>query len=242
MPKLQQIKSLAGIWRIDQLIAEAPDDVWPRLSAGDGAKGPRVYDWASARLPVIDFFDGDEPTHRRWVLARRSIKRPDEIAYYLARAPIAATVAELVQIAGSRWAIEECFQAARTNAAWTSTKSAANRAGTATSPSRYSPRIPRRDGRRGHRKGDRRNDHCTLTSLTVTEIQKLLAACHPRPTPHQHGVVHALRWSRWRRHRQAVARHCHYRSRTRTPHESTDPAPARTPPHYTQNQAPDQQE
>jgi SRSO17 transposase len=113
VPKSQQVKSLAGIWRIDQLVGEAPDDAWQRLSCGDGAKGPRLYDWASAQLPVIDFFDGDTPAHRRWVLARRSIKRPSETAYYLAYAPTGTTVAELVRIAGSRWAIEECFQAAK---------------------------------------------------------------------------------------------------------------------------------
>jgi SRSO17 transposase len=113
VPKSQQVKSLAGIWRIDQLIGEAPDDAWQRLSAGAGAKGPRVYDWAAAQLPVIDFFDGAEPTHHRWVLARRGLKRPDEIAYYLCYAPAGTTVAELVRIAGSRWAIEECFQAAK---------------------------------------------------------------------------------------------------------------------------------
>ncbi|MEV7203133.1 hypothetical protein AB0N47_24890 [Streptomyces griseoluteus] len=44
VPKSQQIKSLAGIWRIDQLIEEAPLDASQRLSCGDGAKGPRVYD------------------------------------------------------------------------------------------------------------------------------------------------------------------------------------------------------
>ncbi|MET7622791.1 IS701 family transposase, partial [Streptomyces sp. NPDC005408] len=113
VPESQQVKSLAGIWRIDALMAEAPDDAWQRLSCGDGAKGPRVYDWAAAQLPVIDIFDGDTPTHRRWVLARRSLARPDEIAYYLAYAPNSATVQDLVRIAGSRWAIEECFQAAK---------------------------------------------------------------------------------------------------------------------------------
>ena len=113
VPKSQQVKSLAGIWRIDALIAEAPDDAWQRMSCGDGAKGPRVYDWAAAELPVIDIFDGDTPTHRRWVLARRSLARPTEIAYYLAYAPDGTTVEGLVRIAGSRWAIEECFQAAK---------------------------------------------------------------------------------------------------------------------------------
>ncbi|MFE9629330.1 IS701 family transposase, partial [Streptomyces sp. NPDC006527] len=52
VPKSQQIKSPAGIWRIDQLIEDAPSDAWQRLSCGDGAKGPRVYDWAAAKLPA----------------------------------------------------------------------------------------------------------------------------------------------------------------------------------------------
>ncbi|MFE6819961.1 IS701 family transposase [Streptomyces sp. NPDC057675] len=113
VPRSQQVKSLAGFWRIDELIAQAPEDAWQRLSCGDGAKGPRVYDWASAKLPAIGFFDGDTPTHHRWVLARRSLTRPDEIAYYFAYAPVACTVADLARVAGMRWAIEECFQAAK---------------------------------------------------------------------------------------------------------------------------------
>ncbi len=113
VPKSQQVKSLAGFWRIDELISEAPEDAWQRLSCGRGAKGPRVYDWASARLPAISFFDGDEPTHHRWVLARRSLTRTEEIAYYFAYAPVTCTVADLARVAGMRWAIEECFQAAK---------------------------------------------------------------------------------------------------------------------------------
>ncbi|MEW2372550.1 IS701 family transposase [Streptomyces sp. NPDC006656] len=113
VPKSQQVKSVAGFWRIDELIARAPDDAWQRLSCGDGAKGPRVYDWASARLPPIGFFDGDEPTHHRWVQARRSLTQTEEIAYYFAYAPVTCTVADLARVAGARWAIEECFQAAK---------------------------------------------------------------------------------------------------------------------------------
>lgn len=51
VPKSQQIKSLAGCWRIDQLIDEAPADVWQRLSCGDGAKGPRG--WLVALAPFV---------------------------------------------------------------------------------------------------------------------------------------------------------------------------------------------
>ncbi len=93
-PKSQQVKSLAGCWRIDQLISDAPDNAWERLSCGDGAKGPRVFDRAAAMLPAVPFFDGGEPSHRRWVLARRSIARPDEIAYYLAYAATGTTVSQ----------------------------------------------------------------------------------------------------------------------------------------------------
>jgi SRSO17 transposase len=111
--KSQQIKSLFGIWRIDQLIDDAPTDVRRQLSCGNGAKGPRVYDWAAAKLPVSIVFDPDPPTHERRVLARRSLKRPAEIASYLAYAPVDTTVEKLVGVADSRRASEECFQAAK---------------------------------------------------------------------------------------------------------------------------------
>ncbi|MFF7163449.1 IS701 family transposase [Streptomyces sp. NPDC008086] len=110
VPKSQHVHALG---RIDFAIAQAPDDAWEQHSCGNGAKGPRVYDWAAAQLPAIDDFDGDQPTHQRWVLARRSLARPDEIAYYLAYAPNDTAVADLVRIAGTRWAIEEAFQAAK---------------------------------------------------------------------------------------------------------------------------------
>ncbi|MFD9784404.1 hypothetical protein ACFWXZ_26255 [[Kitasatospora] papulosa] len=88
----------------------APSGAWERISCGESAKGPRVYDWAAAKLPSVD---GAESTHYRWVLARRSLARPEEIAYYLAFAPVGASIGELVRVAGARWAIEECFQAAK---------------------------------------------------------------------------------------------------------------------------------
>ncbi|MER8226560.1 IS701 family transposase [Streptomyces sp. NPDC094143] len=110
VPKSQPVPALG---RIDLVIAQAPDEAWERHSCGEGAKGPRVYDWAAAKLPAVYDFDGDQPTHDRWVLARRSLARPEEIAYYLAYAPVGTKVSDLARVAGSRWAIEECFQAAK---------------------------------------------------------------------------------------------------------------------------------
>jgi SRSO17 transposase len=110
VPKSQQVY---GPRIEDRILREAPPEAWERLSAGPGAKGERYYDWAAARLPAVWEFDGDEPTRQRWMLARRSFHKPDEIAYYLACAPLDATVADLVRIAGCRWKIEECFQSAK---------------------------------------------------------------------------------------------------------------------------------
>ncbi|MGW2110526.1 IS701 family transposase [Streptomyces sp. NPDC001948] len=104
-----------GCPRIEGLFAQAPDEAWEKTSCGNGAKGPRVYHWAAVRLPAVAEFDyqGEVPYRMRWALARRSIRKPDEIAYYLAYAPLETTAQELVRIAGTRWAIEECFQAAK---------------------------------------------------------------------------------------------------------------------------------
>ena len=92
MPKSQPVHGP----RIDHVLAQAPPEAWQRLSAGPGAKGERFYDWAAARLPAVWEFDGDEPTRQRWMLARRSLSKPDEIAYYLACALLEATVADLL--------------------------------------------------------------------------------------------------------------------------------------------------
>lgn len=115
VPKSQQVRTDVGMWRIDQVIDSAPDDAWERLSAGDGAKGPRLYDWAAAQLPYVpDFDDLDDggPVFTRWILARRPLGE-GEIAYYMAYGPAGTTIADLVRVAGMRWAIEECFGAAK---------------------------------------------------------------------------------------------------------------------------------
>src|SRR3712207_7917883 len=47
------------------------------------------------------------------LLIRRSPAKPDELAYHLTHAPERTTLAELVRVAGTRWPIENCFEAAK---------------------------------------------------------------------------------------------------------------------------------
>jgi SRSO17 transposase len=44
---------------------------------------------------------------------RRSVTNPAELAYYLSFAPDDTATEDLVRVAGARWAIEECFEAAK---------------------------------------------------------------------------------------------------------------------------------
>ena len=98
----------AGEQRADALIAALAPQAWQRISAGAGAHGPREFHWA--RVAVRP---GWERGRGHWVLARRSLADPAEIAYYACSGPRRTSTAGLAAIAGSRWHIEECFQQAK---------------------------------------------------------------------------------------------------------------------------------
>lgn len=90
-------------------LADALDaDQWRSLAAGEGSKGPRLYDWARVSLGWA-CEDGFE----RWMLVRRSRHDPGARAYYFAYAPAGTPLAELAGAAGLRWTIEECFLRAK---------------------------------------------------------------------------------------------------------------------------------
>jgi len=93
--------------RVEAIAAEIPASAWFRMSVGDGAKGPRVYDWAAARYGA--------PTEKgliRWLLIRRNIET-GELAYYLCAARRRTTARDLAIAAGRRWAIEVGFETAK---------------------------------------------------------------------------------------------------------------------------------
>lgn len=94
--------------RVDDLIAALPRQRWKRLSGGPGAHGERVYDWARVAIRPC-WEDG----FGHWVLARRSVADPTEIAYYVCYGPVSSRLKDLVKVAAARWAVEECFQTAK---------------------------------------------------------------------------------------------------------------------------------
>ena len=128
--------------RVDRLASQVEEVGWVRCSAGDGAKGPRVYDWALVEIRPLR-----EPGKGYWLLARRSVAKPEELAYYVCYGPAGTTLEELARVAGTRWAIEECFEEAKGQSLpsrrrgwdWTNTRCGGGTAGTGTSPWRCWP-------------------------------------------------------------------------------------------------------
>jgi SRSO17 transposase len=95
------VPTAAGPVRADAL-ATAAGRRWRRMSCGDGAKGPRFYDFVEIATTSA--------VHR--LVVRRNIDT-GELAYFWAHAPTEATLADLVRVIGMRWMVEECFQAAK---------------------------------------------------------------------------------------------------------------------------------
>jgi SRSO17 transposase len=179
---------------------------WQRVSAGDGAKGHRWYDWALIDLTTDDL-DHDQHGGVHGLLVRRS--RSGELAYYRVWTPTSAPIAELVRVAGRRWAIEEAFQAGKGLAGldehqvrrWTSWRrwtilamlahaflavTAASTRGLSANPG---------------------------LSITCNEVRHLLAAVILAPLRALH---HVMAWSHYRRTRAAASRQSHYTRQAKT--------------------------
>jgi SRSO17 transposase len=119
VPRSQTIPTGTGSSRADHATAAAPDQAWKRRSCGEGAKGERLFDWAVASVSAGEH---TPPGWGRWLLVRRQILPADqidagkdpELAYYLCAGPPGTTDEDLIRVAGTRWAIEECFQTSKT--------------------------------------------------------------------------------------------------------------------------------
>jgi SRSO17 transposase len=96
--------------RIPTLVASWPDSRWRRLEVAEGEKGPRVYDWACQR--IVEQQD-KLPGRDGWLVVRRSISDPTDLAYYLSNAPARTDLLTLAQVASTRYTIEQCIEEAK---------------------------------------------------------------------------------------------------------------------------------
>jgi hypothetical protein len=142
---------------------------------------------------------------------RRSLTT-GELAYYACAGPVGLPLVALVRIAGSRWRVEETFQAAkglcgldqhqvrrwRSWYRWVTLAMLADAflvVAAVTDHARHPPPLG-------------------LTPLTCNEVQHLFATLVARPIE---DPCHRLRWSAWRRRHQARAQACHYHRQANRP-------------------------
>jgi SRSO17 transposase len=102
------VTATQGSATASQLAASLPAEQWVACSAGHGAKGRRLYDWARVELaaPAASGM-------ARWLLVRRS-RRDGELACYACSGPVDTSLVGLIRVAGVRWTIEDGFQQAKT--------------------------------------------------------------------------------------------------------------------------------
>ena len=110
VPETHQVWVQGQPQPVGLLAALLPDEAWVVLSAGEGSKGPRLYEWAWLQLPN----ETEAASERtRWLLIRRSLSDRSERAYYRVYGPATTTLAEVVRVTGSRWKIEEGYEQAK---------------------------------------------------------------------------------------------------------------------------------
>ena len=95
---------------IGYVAALLPESAWVVLSAGEGSKGPRLYQWTWLQFPEQTEAGSERA---RWMLIRRSLVDPSERVYYRAAGPAGTQLGDLVRVAGSRWKIEEGLEEAK---------------------------------------------------------------------------------------------------------------------------------
>ncbi len=190
------------------LTGQLPGRSWNRLSAGKGAKGERLYDWAWVAITPPT----DEQGGHHWLLVRRRIV-DGELAYYRCWSLRPAPLHALVRVAGIRWSVEECFQASKGEVgldqhqvrkwdSWNRYTTLAMLAHAILAALAVRERTRRTKTRR------------TLIPLTVNEIRHLFAKLI---TTAVRSASFWLHWSAWRRRHQHTALTSHYRTRGHDP-------------------------
>jgi SRSO17 transposase len=205
--------------RADEVVAGLPAEAWQCLSAGEGSKGPRLYDWAWLEVESSDLPEGGSASCWRGAASKMRKRSPTTSALLPRRSPCrrrsrrrdcAGTSRAASSRPSRRWV-------------WTSTRSGGGKAGGASSRWGCWPTpFWRCSGRGPMAKGGSSIEvpgepaavlEGELVPLSVAEVRRLFRNVLLLRSPAS--VDHMLGWSRWRRRHQARARHFHYQRRAR---------------------------
>ena len=99
----------------EEIAQDLDPAAWQRLSAGEGTKGARLYDWVYLDLADLEADEfGAESTGlwTRGLLIRRNISN-QSLAFFTTWCPAGTGIEVLVAVEGQRWAIEDSFETAK---------------------------------------------------------------------------------------------------------------------------------
>ena len=95
---------------VKEIVASWPESRWQSLTVAEGEKGLITYDWACQW--IVESRNG-LPGPDAWLVARRSLSDPTDIAYYLSNAPADTPLLQLAQVASTRYTVEQCIEEAK---------------------------------------------------------------------------------------------------------------------------------
>src|SRR5499433_3524434 len=91
--------------------ASLPASSWYQRTVSEGTKGPMVYEFARTRVTLCK--DG-LPERTVWLVIKRTVGVKKTYSYYISNAPVSTPLRTFVWLSGVRWAIEQCFEEAKT--------------------------------------------------------------------------------------------------------------------------------
>jgi SRSO17 transposase len=96
---------------VGEAMKRLPAGAWKKMTVAEGSQGPRVYEYAE----MLAWFSEEgrpTPTFER-LLFRRSIGQEAEVKFQRSNAPPQIKLQRLAEVGGSRWTIEQDFQAGK---------------------------------------------------------------------------------------------------------------------------------
>jgi len=83
---------------------------WYRRKVSEGTKGPIEYEFTKRRITLCK--DG-LPYKTVWLIIKRTLGANRQYSYYISNAPLSTRLRLFVWLSGVRWAIEQCFEEAK---------------------------------------------------------------------------------------------------------------------------------
>jgi len=87
------------------------DVFWYRRRVSEGSKGPIEYEFTKRRVTL---YREGLPGKTVWLVIKRTIGNAPSYSFYISNAPTGTRLKTFVWLSGIRWAIEQCFEEAKT--------------------------------------------------------------------------------------------------------------------------------